>query len=106
MGVRARPAGVDQYPFTVCHFPAHDFEHLFLFGEQAGKIAAVLWLDDDLALKGVDDFRLVVGLIGINRQQVQVCGKDLLRRLAVGAKNLLQGFFRFLVAPMHIIRHF
>ena len=74
MGVCPRPAGVDQYPFTVCDLSAGNIQHRFLLGEQAGKIAAVLWLDDDLPLNGVDDLRLIVGLVGIDRQQVQIGG--------------------------------
>ena len=49
--------------------------------------------------------RLIVGLIRVNRQQIEIGGQDLLRRLPVCAQDFLQFVFRLFIGRAYILRH-
>ena len=49
--------------------------------------------------------RLIVGLIRVNRQQIEIGGQDLLRRLPVCAQDLLQYVFRLFIGRASILRN-
>ena len=54
----------------------------------------------------MDDLRLVVGLIRIDRQQIQISGKDLLRSFPVRAEDALKRAFRFPIGITDLYGHF
>ena len=54
----------------------------------------------------MNDLRLIVGLIRINRQQIQLSGKDLLRCFPVRAEDALKRTFRFFIGITDIYGHF
>ena len=105
MGVRARPARVDQHLFARRDLRADDLHRLFLLWEHVLKACHILRRDKGIALYGMDDIRLVVGLVGIDGQQVEIRREYLVGDLPVLPKNPRQFLFRFLVRDAHVLRH-
>ena len=81
--IRAHPACVDERTLTVLNGSSYDLQRpLFLFSERI-CIPDILRFDDGFIAVWVEDAFLVIRLIRIDGQQVQICGKDLLRHTAV-----------------------
>ena len=72
--VRPCPTGVDHHPLPGADLRPDNFQQLFFFGQNAAEIANAFGGYNNRAVYGMDNIRLVIGLIRIDCQQVHVSG--------------------------------
>ena len=105
LGIGTGPAGVDEHSLSCRRLCPDDLQHLLLLGKDIVKAGGIGGLYDHTAVNGVNDLRLVIGLIRVDGEQVQIGGQQLVGRLSVCFQHLLQNMFSLFVAVLHRFRH-
>ena len=103
--VYADPTGVDKHLFSGFDLTLNDFQHGFFLLAEFIEAARVIRGDDLRTRFRVQDRRLVVRLVGIDRQEIQISGEDLLRDLPIIPQDFHQLILDPFIFLFHLRRH-
>ena len=105
LGIRSGPAGVDHDPLPGGGLLPDNLQHLFFFWQDVVKTGFVAGMGDDMAVYGVDDIRLVIGLVRVDSEQIQIGRQQFFGRFPIRFHHRADFLFYILVSAIHAPRH-